>query len=261
MANNILHNADYFNSSKNIKNFEDYIRSVENRMGMSTEEFQHKLENSLPERIEQAKIDQSFLYDWLENDNGIYTRKDEGNKEKLILQDDEFFIQVFNPEVRFLNEIPTTWFLSNFNNLVYIRKNGRGSDRKIYWIKPSKTNEDDRACVGFVHPITGRTRTIRFYTLISHVFGSDVFGKANDYLDLWGTYAYGGLQSDFELNTHHPYPVTLYKELEYDWRNMQTVDGLSHDLIRYIRENHALIRAAETLDEKNELRFDMMQGI
>ena len=69
MANNDLqHNKEYFESSRNIETFEDYTNFVENRMGMSTKEFQHRLENSLPDRIEQAKVSQNLLHEWLEND-------------------------------------------------------------------------------------------------------------------------------------------------------------------------------------------------
>ena len=74
-------------------------------------------------------------------------------------------------------------------------------------------------------------------TLMALCFSSEntFFGKAKEYLDLWGLYAFGSREDAFALQSHHKKRVNEYPKLAYHADNIQIQTAYAHRLLQRMR--------------------------
>ena len=230
---------------KDIKTHEEQIKYIEERMGMPVKKFHEKLDELLtPEYIFKAKEYQDFLNKWLEAGLPIYDRD---NKQELLLKDDEKFEQVFNPELPYRNELPRTWFFSNFGNLISVYDDIITNTTKVLYLPPSEYN-NVRGTHGFIHPITKANRTIRHHNLIIIMTQKNVSEKFLKTLELYGTYAFAPDSTYTELlNGHHNANVAKYPEKRYSSDNLSGISTACHELMRDSKKT--------TTDDLDEIQY------
>lgn len=51
--------------------------------------------------------------------------------------------------------------------------------------------------------MTGQHRTMKHYAIVAAVLDADVMGIANHCLEMFGSYAFGGNESPYNVNVHH----------------------------------------------------------
>ena len=218
-------------------------------MGMTVEEFHEKLEELItPEYLNKAAESRKFLDAWLESGKPIYTWKKKGQQE-LNLKDGEYFVQCFDPDEPVRNELPVFWFYSNFDNLVSVYTIPSSGKKKVIWLPPKADDKDPRGVQKWKHPVTGKTKTIKAYTLGSLVFKSgNTFGRAAEILEILGTYAYNRKKKDnpWILNSHHEARISDHPDRIYDHTDIGTLDVFAHELLRRIRDIHEKIRLSDS---------------
>ena len=217
-------------------------------MGMSVEQFHEGLEKLITEEyLAEAKENRKILDEWLESGRPIYTWKEVGRQE-LDLKDGEYFVPCFDPDEPGRNELPIFWFYSNHDNLVSVyTERTPEKKKKIIWLPPKMDGQDPRGVQKWQHPVTGRMKTIKAYSLGSLVMnGGNTFGKAAELLELFGTYAYGRKGDPWNLQGHHEARVSDYPERLYDHTDIQTLDVNTHELLRRIRDIHKKIRKSNS---------------
>ena len=232
-------------------------------MGMSVEQFHEKLEELItPEYLAKAAKYRKFLDDWLESGRPIYTWREEGRKE-LELKDGEYFVQCFAPDEPGRNELPIFWFYSNYDNLVSVYTDRTpNKEQKLIWLPPKTDGKDQRGVQKWRHPVTGRYKTIKAYTLGSLVLnGGNTFGRAAELLEMFGTYAYGLKDDPWNLQGHHEARISDYPERLYDHEDISTLDVYAHELLRRIRESHQQIRLSDSDSEVAQNSLSIADGI
>ena len=75
------------------------------------------------------------MQQWLEDGNPIFTLFETGRRE-LELKDGEYFVPCFDPDEPARNELPITWFYSNFDNIISVWTNQTTAEKKMIWLPP-----------------------------------------------------------------------------------------------------------------------------
>ena len=138
---------------------------------------------------------------------------------------------------------------------------GKKGSKKVYWLRP-KESGDNRGCQKWKHPVTKRMKTIKAYSLGALIFNKEnIFGRAKEELEQFGSYAYGLKGDPFNIQSHHEDGTTLHPERIYDHDNIGTMDVLSHDLFAMIKDTERKIRQTDSIPEKERLQVDLMRVI
>lgn len=242
--------------------FDEHVKKVEKQMGMSVTDFHEKLEDLLtPEYLEKAEEYKQILDEWLSDGNPIFTHRVDNRKE-LELQDGEYFVPCFDPDKPARNELPIFWFYSNYDNLVSVYTDRITGEKKVIWLPPKTDGKDPRGVQKWNHLITGKIKSMKAYSLGALVMNAEnTFGRAKELLELFGTYAYGLVDDQWNVNGHHEESYKNNRSRLYDNSNIGTLDVYAHDLLRRIRTIHSKIRLATSQEEKDALTFDLMKDI
>ena len=147
-------------------------------------------------------------------------------REEFVLQDDEYFVPCFDPDIPGRQELPTYWFISNFGNLLTVNwAQGKNYTqfKKVYAVH---YDEDYKYRMKYNH-VTGRAKTVKAYTLLALCFpGPDTyFGLAHTMVNRYGIYAWSRAGQDrdyrdYMQNSHHAFARGKYPELILDRRNI-----------------------------------------
>lgn len=242
--------------------FDEHVKKVEKQMGMSVTEFHEKLEDLLtPEYMDAAEQNRLFMQQWLEDGNPIFTLQESGRRE-LELQDGEYFVQCFDPDKPGRNELPITWFYSNFDNIISVWTNPATGDKRMIYLPPKTDGKDPRGVQKWQHRVTGKLKSMKAYSLGALVLNEEnIFGRAKELLELFGTYAYGLVDDQWNVNGHHEESYKNNRSRLYDNSNIGTLDVYAHDLLRRIRTIHKKIRLAASQEEKDALTFSLMKDV
>lgn len=219
------------------QSLDTHVQKKEKQMGMTIDQFHQALSSrATPETFAKADYYQQFLTSWLEEGNPIYTRSKE---RELSLQEGEYFVQCYSPDVPVRNELPLQWFYSNYDNLVSIWTSPTKSKQRVIWLPPKEYDEDNRGSQKWWHPVTGSLKSIKHYTLGALVLHSDEVSDAvKELLDMFGSYAFGPKGQPFNLQAHHELSARQFPERIYDTDLIQLMTVHDHlDLHRQIREN------------------------
>lgn len=246
---------------KNIMiSFEQHVQRVEKHMGISVEEFHRRLDSLLtPEYLAEAAENKRFVEEWLRDGKPICRLKKKHNAE-LVLQPDEYFTQCFAPDKPVRNELPTYWFYSNYDNVISIHQ--MYGKRKVIWLPPKFDPKDMRGFQKWMHPITGHIKSIKQYTLGSIVLkNGNLFGRASAMLEMFGSYAYGACNDQYNLNSHHEQGVTHHREKIHDHNDIATVDIYAHNTLRNIRTVYKQIRMTDDKAKKNRLKDKLLNDV
>jgi len=232
---------------------DEHIKIVEYRMGMSVDEFHRKIQEVItPEYIAEGERNYEIVKDWIETKKSITTWKKEEQQE-LILLEDEYFTPCFCQNESVRNELPNYWFVSNKGNIVTVI-NG-----KVYW-KKSHPYEDGsgRSSYKPINYITGKHISIMTYNLLWSVFNRNcIFGRAKDYVDQFGSYAFGVKGDPFNVEGHHKERVEHYPERINDPSDIQVITVYAHNVLRKIREMEEKIRLEDSEEKKRNLRNEI----
>ena len=88
----------------------------------------------------------------------------------------------------------------------------------------------------------------------------NIFGRAKNALELFGSYAYGKKDDPYNIQAHHEKRISDYPELVYNYEFIGTIDVIAHELLRKIRTHHNKMRLDESYDRINS-EIAMMQEI
>lgn len=274
MGNEKKNNNNYNGLSKEVikkilgkekpESLEEHQKLVEHMMGMTVDKFHEKMEELLTTKyLEVAEEFWQFFKDWIEQGNPIYTLYKK-NQRELILQEGEYFVPCFHPDKPVRNELPRFWFYSNYDNLASVQYYTKRDTKeiimkKVIWLPP-KDNGTGRGFQQWIHPITGKGRSIKHYNLGAMIFNEkNIIGLAKVRLEQFGSYAYGVTDDPWNVNGHHEDSVANNPARIYDHEDVCTEDGLLHDFLRETRSVHEEIRKSDSPEEKIRMTIDHME--
>lgn len=241
--------------------FDEHVKKVEKQMGMSITDFHEKLEELLtPEYLDEAEQNRLFMQQWLEDGNPIFTLYKQGRKE-LELQDGEYFVPCFDPDKPVRNEMPIFWFYSNYDNMISVYTDRITGEKRVIWLPP-KDNGSGRGFQEWKHRVTERQKILKHYVIGGLIMNSDkAFGRAKELIEMFGSYAFGGVEDQWNVQGHHEESKKNNPSRLYDHENIGIQDTYTHALLRQIRKIHKKIRSARTQEEKDMLTFGLMKDI
>ena len=152
---------------------------------------------------------------------------------------DEQFVQCFSPYVTGRRELPITWFISQYGNLVSVNFNSfNKTPIRLCYIPGKVRNERDKRTFHVYHnPITNQFRNIRTHALSWLVYNRDNYvGNVDKYIDMFGIYAFGSDGDKFNVNVHHIVPLSSNLSLAYTPSNLMGLTTLLHDNLRIIKK-------------------------
>lgn len=236
---------------------EEHVQLVEYRMGMSVDDFHKKIQEVVtPEYIAEGERKYKILQDWINNKRSITTqKKKKEERQELILSENEYFVPCFHPDEPFRNEMPNHWFISNKSNLITV------IGRTVYWIKPHPYDRGLRSSYKLKKsPITGKKSSVTAHNLLWAVFNRDcIFGRAGDYINRFGTFAFGVKNDPFNVEGHHKERIEDYPEKVNDPFDIQVMTVFAHEVLRKIRHVQDEIQKETSEEKKVSLRNELLR--
>ena len=226
-------------------------------MGMSVDDFHKKIQEVVtPEYIAEGERKYKILQDWINSKRPITTQKKKNeDRQELILSENECFVPCFNPDEPFRNEMPNHWFISNKSNLVTV------IGENVYWLKPHLYNRGLRSSYKLKKsPITGKKSSVMAHNLLWAVFNRDcIFGRAGDYINRFGTFAFGVKNDPFNVEGHHKERIEDYPEKVNDPFDIQVMTVFAHEVLRKIRHVQDEIQIETSEEKKVGLRNELVR--
>lgn len=143
------------------------------------------------------------------------------DRQELILQENEEFCQCFKAGDPVRKNFPKSWFVSNYCNLISTFKG------HVEWLKMD-TNDPKRPTYHFY--LNDRIKIIAAYNLAGLCHNAPIYGKAKEYLENEGLYAFGNRGKLNGMQGHHFKDRQNYPKLICDVSNIEFVSIPAHEV-------------------------------